>query len=496
MRVMSRVALVAVVLLAVSVPVSADHMLADCPLTLVGNNPAATDFNLSPHGAFRSGNLIYVLRGQALTTFTVTELGDLQVAREDFIGSLAARDTQAGVAFQNGFLFISSEAGLEIFNLQNVRAGGSAPALVSRTPGIHYRRLAVEGTVLAALWPTNDLPCFPTFTSFCFNTIDLFNISSMTNVFKAGSISSTASRNFLGFNDITFNQGFLVAAAEGGTTLFNVSNPAAPATLGQLGPRGTFLVSNGTNLLGIGVDNQIRVFTVSLGGFLTQVTLFTLAAEGIDRANPIMFHPQGYFDEMNGRLITMIDERNPFTLRPARTIAFDVFDMTVPLWEGSFNRGYETVSYVAPDEVKWNPVAVGSNVYTIGEVSGVQTWGACGVAAGRIEWDGTQALNCGGAEIHGWVTGERKIANVEVFLDNGSLGPATLTGLPRTDISSRTPVQTFKIAVNLDQTARGEHTIRAVATDALGVRRQFAAQRIFFGGPGANCTNRRRVGSR
>jgi hypothetical protein len=209
-----------------------------------------------------------------------------------------------------------------------------------------------------------------------------------------------------------------------------------------------------------------------------------------------MFHPQGYFDEMNGRLITMIDERNPLTLRPARTIAFDVFDMTVPLWEGSFNRGYETVSYVAPDEVKWNPVAVGSNVYTIGEVSGVQTWGACGVAAGRIEWDGTQALNCGGAEIHGWVTGERKIANVEVFLDNGSLGPATLTGLPRTDISSRTPVQTFKIAVNLDQTARGEHTIRAVATDALGVRRQFAAQRIFFGGPGANCTNRRRVGSR
>lgn len=471
-------------------------MLADCPLTLVGNNPASTDFNLSPHGVFRSGNLVYALRGQTLTTYTVTDLGDLQVAREDFIGSMAARDPNAGVAFLNGFLFVSSEAGLEIFNLTNVRAGGNAPVFVSRTPGIHYRRLAVNGTVLAALWPATDLPCFPNFTSFCFNTIDLYSIASMTNVFRAGTISSNATRNFLGFNDIAFNQGFLVATAEGGTSLFNISNPSAPGVLGQLGPRGTFLVSNGTNLLGIGVDNQITVFTVSLGGLLTQAVIFTLATESIDRANPIMFHRQGFFDENNGRLITMIDERNPLTLQPARTIAFDVFDMTVPLWEGSFNRGYETVSYVSPDEVKWNPVAVGSNVYTVGEVSGLQTWGACGVAAGRIEWDGTQALNCGGAEIHGWVTGERKIANVEVFLDNGSLGPATLTGLPRTDISSRTTVQTWKIAVNLDATARGEHSIRAVATDAVGVRRQFAAQRVFFGGPGANCTNRRRVGAR
>ncbi len=496
MRVISRVALVAVVLLAVSAPLSADHLLGDCPLTLVGANPAATDFNLSPHGVFRSGNLVYVLRGQTLATYTVTDLGDLQIAREDFIGSLAARENVGGVAFNNGFLFISSESGLEIYDLRNVRAGGSAPLLVSRTPGLHYRRLAVSGSTLAALFPATDLPCYPNFTTFCFNTIDLYSIASLTNVFRVGTISSLTSRSFLGFNDIVFNQGFLFAAGEGGTIGFNVNNPAAPASLGQLAVRGTFLVSNGTNLLGVGVDNQINVYSVSLSGGITQFAIFTLANETISRANPIMFHPQGFFDEQAGRLITMIDERDPLTLKPARTVAFDIFDMTVPQYEGSFQRGYETVSYSSPDEVKWNPVAVGSFVYTVGEVSGLQTWGACGVTAGRIEWDGTQALNCGGAEIHGWVTGEHKIANVEVFLDNGSLGPATLAGPLRMDVSSRTPVQAWRISVNLDQTSRGEHTIRAVATDALGVRRQFAAQRIFFGGPGSNCTNRRRVGGR
>jgi hypothetical protein len=35
-----------------------------------------------------------------------------------------------------------------------------------------------------------------------------------------------------------------------------------------------------------------------------------------------------------------------------------------------------------------------------------------------------------------------------------------------------------------------------VATDALGNRKQFAAQRIFFNGPGQNCSNRRRAAGR
>ena len=50
-----------------------------------------------------------------------------------------------GVAFANGLLFVSADSGLEIFDLRNVRAGGLPPSLVSRTPGLHYRRLAVSG---------------------------------------------------------------------------------------------------------------------------------------------------------------------------------------------------------------------------------------------------------------------------------------------------------------------------------------------------------------
>jgi hypothetical protein len=81
---------------------------------------------------------------------------------------------------------------------------------------------------------------------------------------------------------------------------------------------------------------------------------------------------------------------------------------------------------------------------------------------------------------------------VELFLDNGALGAATLDGRNRPDISSKTPVQTWRIAINLDATPRGEHTLRAIGTDILGNRRQFSSQRIFFPGPGQNCTVRRR----
>ncbi|HEV8659995.1 MAG TPA: hypothetical protein VGS96_15425, partial [Thermoanaerobaculia bacterium] len=181
--------------------------------------------------------------------------------------------------------------------------------------------------------------------------------------------------------------------------------------------------------------------------------------------------------------------------QPARTIAIDVFDFTVPLYEGSYERIYENVSYTNPDEVKFNPVQAGSFIYVVGSQSGLQTYGACGQIAGKIDWDGTSALNCSGAEIRGWVTGDQKIANVELFLDGGSLGTSPVNGPPRKDVSSRNPALTWRVTVNLDQTARGEHVLRAVGTDALGNRRQFAAQRVFFAGPGANCTNRRRSAS-
>jgi hypothetical protein len=111
---------------------------------------------------------------------------------------------------------------------------------------------------------------------------------------------------------------------------------------------------------------------------------------------------------------------------------------------------------------------------------------------GRIELDGPHHLTCGGAEIRGWVTGQQKIIGVEVFLNNTPLGPATLGGPLRREVSSVTPVTPWRIKVNLDATAAGEYQLRVVATDVLLRRRQIANQRIFFGGPGQNCTNPRR----
>ena len=101
-------------------------------------------------------------------------------------------------------------------------------------------------------------------------------------------------------------------------------------------------------------------------------------------------------------------------------------------------------------------------------------------------------VTCGGAEIHGWVTGVHKMVNVELFLNNTVLGAANLTGTLRNDVSSTTPVLPWRVNVNLDATARGDYQLRAIATDALGNRRQFAMKRVFFNGPGQNCTNPRR----
>ena len=119
-------------------------------------------------------------------------------------------------------------------------------------------------------------------------------------------------------------------------------------------------------------------------------------------------------------------------------------------------------------------------------------------SAGRISASAvsTAALPCGGAEIHGWVTGTTRIASVELLLDGGSLGPASFNNAPRTDIAATTPVQGWRISLNLDTTGAGEHLIRAVGTDVNGNRSQFASQRVIFGGPGKNCFTRRRTSSR
>ena len=99
MRVFSRIALVIVSVAVISAPAALGQPnVASCPVTLVAQNAPATDFYKSPHGIFRSGSQVFELRGQTLTTYTVTDLGDMQVAREDFVGSMAARESNGGTA--------------------------------------------------------------------------------------------------------------------------------------------------------------------------------------------------------------------------------------------------------------------------------------------------------------------------------------------------------------------------------------------------------------
>jgi hypothetical protein len=493
MRVISRFALVVAALL-LAAPLFAQYQ-ATCPLTLVATNPSATNFGTSPHGVFRyttgSTDQVFVLRGQTLTTYTVNATGDLQVAREDLIGSMGARETNGGVAFNNGFLYVSSEAGLEIFDLRNVRAGGGAPLFQSRTLGLHYRRLATNGMLLAGLYPETDIPCSLGLN--CVNQIDIYNVADPKNPIRTATIASNS--GILGpnaWNDIAFNNGFLIAEGTVRTASYAVT-AAGNASFAQVfNTTGTFLVSNGTNLLGIGNDSAVVVFHIDAFGNFTPYLYESIdPAFQIDRANQVVFHPQGSFDDAGSRLIMEVDERDPITTNPARTIGFDVFDFSVPQFDYSSPRLWESSSYTSGDEVKWNPVAVGPYVYTVGEVSGLQSWGACGLMTGRIELDNVTQLLCGGTEIHGWVTGTQKVASVEVFLDNGSLGPATISTLPRNDVSSRTPVFTWRASVNLDNTTKGDHVMRIVATDALGNRRQVASQRMFFPGPPSNCTIRR-----
>jgi hypothetical protein len=500
MRVFSRIVFVVLAVAVLSAPAAfGQPNVATCPLTLVAQNAPATDFYKSPHGIFRFGTQVFELRGQTLNTYTITELGDMQVARTDFVGVMAARESNGGVAFNNGFLFLSSEAGLEIFDLRNVRVGGNAPLLVSRTPNLHYRRLAVFGNTLAALFPATDMPCFVNGSATCFSVVDLFDVSNLAAPRIAGSINSRFSQ-IASFNDVAFNFGFLIITGFHGTAAYEVSNLASPLFFGGVETAGTFLVSNRTNLLGVGRENQILTYRISQPGtgffnFFTPLHLHTPAPVGIERANPLVFHPQANIDEQSNRLITMIDELDPQTLKPARTIAFDVFDYGVFMYEGSLPRVYEQISFLPQqDEVKWNPLAVGPLIYVIGELSGLQTYGACGQMTGRIEFSGVGGLGCAGAELHGWVTGALKITNVELFIDGTSLGSASITGPPRIDIPSTTPVTPWKIAVNLDNTAKGEHLIRAVGTDVNGNRRQFASQRVLFPGPGSNCTRRRSTG--
>jgi hypothetical protein len=494
MRVRSRIALVVVSLFLVS-GLSAQFGPADCPLSLADSTPAGTDFDLSPHGVFKSGNLVYALRGQVLTTYAPNDVGNLAIVREDPLPNMAARETDGGVAFANNMLYVSSEAGLEIFDLTNTRAGGSAPRFVHRAAGYDYHRLAVSGTRLAGLFPATDMPCYPTGSAACVTRIDILDVGTPTNPFRVGSITSYPNDSLRGFNDIAFNSGYLIALSEETVTAFDIANPSAIRTVSDEPFPGKWLVSNGSTFLAVGNDTKIEVFEVRAGTspfFLRTKLIGIPGYVGLGRANEIRFNRNAYWDDATARLITLIEEVDQQTLQPARTIAFDVFDFTVAQLEGSAERIFEDVSFVAEDEVKHNPVAVGAYVYVIGETSGLQSWGSCGVAAGRIELESPRHLSCGGAQIYGWVTGQQKIVSVELFLDNQVLGGAVLGAPIRQNVSSSTPVTTWRANVNLDSTVRGEYQLRAIATNALGERRQFAMKRVFFEGPGLNCTNARR----
>jgi hypothetical protein len=498
MRVCSRIALVVIILTVVAVPAAfAQRLIADCPLEYVAANPAPATSSIeqSPHGVFRFGTQAFVLRGQTLTTYTITDVGDLQPAREDVITSLGARESEGGVAFSNGNLFVSGEAGLEIYNLNNVRVGGNAPLLVSRTPGLHYHRLAINGTTLAGLMPATSLPCYPDGSAACATQIDFISIANLAAPTRVASLSSVGSF-ILGFNDIAFVSGQLVATGPGGTFVYNVANPRNPMNVGQALAPGTFLVTNGTTIVAVGNEQSVETFTLTNANTtLVPITIHNINTLQVERSNPIAFHPEGSIDETNGRLILMVDEIDPQTLKPARTIAFDVFDYTVPFYLGSDPKPNESVSYTRGNEVKHTPTAIGPYVYVVGEMTGMQVYGACGQMTGRIEFDSLLSLNCGGSEIHGWVTGSQRVANVELFIDNTPLTapPVVPNGPARIDIASTTPVFGWRVSVNLDQTARGVHTLRAIGTDASGNRRQFASQSVFFPGPGQNCSNRRRT---
>lgn len=496
MRAFSRIGLV-LVLAALSSPLLlAEHLQGDCPLTRAGTTVSTAAFDGSPHGIARSGNSVFTLRGQTLTTYTVNALGELQVARQDVLATMRARDSKGGVAFSGDTLFLSGEGGLEIWNLAPARAGTGVPTLHSRTPGLHFNQLAVSGNTLAGLFPLGDMPCYPMTAGSlqCATRIELFNVATLATPTRAGSIVSSDSTVHRGFNDIAFVRGFLVAASEGsGVHTYSISNPAAPVLLSSMsGPASWLDASGGTSLVA-GDDLTLHYLTVSSTGVLGRDAIFTIPQYlSIERGLPLAFHRQAWIDETNRRIITLINERDPLTLEPARTVAFDVFDLGERP-EGAVERLYENVSVLTDDEVKYDPVVVGPYVYVTGTQTGVQAWGACGEMAGQIEFDSIYQLGCGGAELHGWVTGSQKITGVELFLGSSSLGPATFAPVLRTDISSRTPVLTWRIPVNLDETPRGERLIRAVGTDVAGNRRQFSSVPVFFPGPGSNCSARRRA---
>ena len=259
MRVLSRLALVVLAVAVLSAPTAvADQFQADVPVDAgrrpTPDRPRSTSRRTASSA---SASQVFVLRGQTLTTYTVTDLGDMQIAREDFIGALAARETNGGVAFNNGFLYVCSEAGLEIFDLRNVRAGGTAPSSSRARRACTTTGWPSAATRWPALYPATDLPCSanqprrPASTRSTSTTSP--TRSSPVRVSSLSTFAQSARRLQRHRLQLRLpHRRRRTAAPSPGTS----ANPAAADARRRRRRPGTFLVSNGTNLLGVGNDTR------------------------------------------------------------------------------------------------------------------------------------------------------------------------------------------------------------------------------------------------
>ena len=222
----------------------------------------------------------------------------MQIAREDFIGALAARETKGGVAFNAGFLYVSSEAGLEIYDLRNVRAGGTAPILVSRTPGLRYHRLAVSGNMLAALYPGHR----PAVLRERHGQLDLLQPDrhlQRRQSARAGRASARSRRSSIRSAATTTSPSTsaswsppATAAPSPGTS----RNPAAPtliAAASQSRAPSWSATARTSSASATTTSIITYTFTPTAGdAFFTRSRYHSTANLQVERANPIVFHPQ------------------------------------------------------------------------------------------------------------------------------------------------------------------------------------------------------------
>jgi hypothetical protein len=502
MRLIVRVALLTLLALGSSSALLADHLVADCPLSFVSATAPSSSFGLGPHGVFRNGSRIFVVRGGRLLTLNTTVSGEIQIVRPEDQLLTVGSENEGAALYHNGFLYIATESGLETFDLTAIGGPGTpGPTPRGRVAGVHYRRLAASGSLLAALFPMNDIPCSPVLNTLCRNSIDLYSLANPANPVRVAQISTLG--NQFGFEDIAFaNGGLLYTTGQRGTMALNVFNPAVPQVVGSGARVGRFLVTNGNDLLGIGHDTFIAMFLLTPGNASITTPFATYTPPSIvDRSNPLRFHPEAFIE--GARLITLIDEVNPMNHpqpslngESARTIAIDVFDMSIVMFEGFDDRIYENVTVTFPDEVKHDPFAVGPYVYVVGELSGLQQWGACGLIAGAIDFDGLQTGGPCAFEMRGWVSSSTPIASVSLFLDGTLLGRDTELTKARPDIATATPARGWEVNVNFETIAAGTRTLRAVAVDTSGNQFQFATMAVNFPGSPNNCVRRARITKR